>query len=184
MCLITSACFDLEWLQQALSCNGLASLTTVYLNMNSRMSGRHFCSRRPFRCLQLEVFFCFYPRVNIYNYACIDLGMVGGLFVGFLVDKFGRRLALQLCNILSVTAGALMCGAYYLNCYPVFHLGRFIIGVNAGLVSGIVPMYLTEISPVRLRGTFGSLTQFVGTVSILLSLILGLPFIFGTKDRW
>lgn len=110
--------------------------------------------------------------------------MIGGLFVGLLADKIGRRLSLQLCNILSVIAGALMCGAYYLNWYPVFHLGRFIIGINAGLVSGIVPMYLTELSPVRLRGTFGSISQFVVTASLLLALILGLPFIFGTKERW
>ncbi len=45
-------------------------------------------------------------------------------------------------------------------------------------------MYLTEISPINLRGTLGSLPQLAITLSILFSQILGLDSIFGTSERW
>lgn len=77
-----------------------------------------------------------------------------------------------------------MFGAYWINVYPLFHIGRFIVGINAGLASGLVPMILTELSPIRLRGAFGSVAQLVVTVSILIAQILGLPYIFGTAERW
>lgn len=45
-------------------------------------------------------------------------------------------------------------------------------------------MILTELSPIKLRGAFGSIPQLVVTFSILVAQIFGLPFIFGTLDKW
>lgn len=45
-------------------------------------------------------------------------------------------------------------------------------------------MYLTEIAPVELRGALGSMHQLVVTFAILLSQILGLPYIFGNSSSW
>lgn len=53
-----------------------------------------------------------------------------------------------------------------------------------GLSSGLVPMFLTEISPVNLRGMLGSLHQLLVTIAILVSQIFGLPHLLGTGDRW
>ncbi len=36
--------------------------------------------------------------------------------------------------------------------YTMLVLGRLLIGVNAGINAGLVPMYLSEISPLHLRG--------------------------------
>jgi MFS family permease len=56
--------------------------------------------------------------------------------------------------------------------------------INLGLNSGLVPMYLTEISPINLRGTLGSLPQLAITLSILFSQIVGLDYIFGNERLW
>lgn len=45
-------------------------------------------------------------------------------------------------------------------------------------------MYLTEVSPINLRGTLGSVHQLLVTISILVAQILGLPFIWGNEHNW
>ena len=62
-----------------------------------------------------------------------------------------------------------MFAAKYADTYLLLILGRFLIGVNAGLNAGIAPMYLSEISPVALRGSVGTAYQLTITISILLS---------------
>lgn len=53
-----------------------------------------------------------------------------------------------------------------------------------GLSSGLVPMYLTEISPINLRGSLGSVAQLLITIGILFSQIIGLPQLLGTTTLW
>lgn len=111
-------------------------------------------------------------------------GMFGGVSVGTVADKLGRKNALLYNNALAIIAAALMAGAKYVGNYWLFILGRLIIGLNSGLNSGLAPMYLTEISPANLRGSIGSFAQLFVTISILFSQVLGLPFLLGTAHRW
>ncbi|KAL3093250.1 hypothetical protein niasHS_005145 [Heterodera schachtii] len=111
-------------------------------------------------------------------------GMFGAIFVGRLADRFGRKPALLYNNLLAFIGISLLTAAKYVNIYWLFVIGRFIIGLNAGINSGLVPMYLTEISPTKLRGSVGSIAQLVVTISILISQIVGLPFLFGNSDWW
>lgn len=59
-----------------------------------------------------------------------------------------------------------------------------LIGINAGINTGLAPMYLTEIAPVHLRGAVGTIHQLVVTISILISQLLGLPAVFGNAQYW
>merc|ERR1712001_7765 len=59
-----------------------------------------------------------------------------------------------------------------------------IIGVNAGLNAGISPMYLSEISPVALRGAVGTVYQLIITISILISQVLGINNVLGNEAGW
>lgn len=111
-------------------------------------------------------------------------GMIGGLASGWCADRFGRKGAMLLNNLLAVIAAVFMSSAKYVGAYPLMMVGRVIIGINAGISSGLVPMYLTEISPINLRGTIGSINQLLVTVAILFSQILGLPQLLGTPDLW
>ena len=45
-------------------------------------------------------------------------------------------------------------------------------------------MYITELAPIKIRGSIGTLFQLGVTFSIMLSQILGLPDIFGTENLW
>ncbi|CAB3411058.1 unnamed protein product [Caenorhabditis bovis] len=111
-------------------------------------------------------------------------GMVGGLMSGWLADKVGRRGALLYNNLIALAAAALMGLAKSVGVYYMIILGRLLIGFNAGLSSGLVPMYLTEVSPINLRGMLGSLPQLLVTIAILVSQIFGLPQLLGTAQHW
>ncbi|KAI1711917.1 sugar transporter domain-containing protein [Ditylenchus destructor] len=111
-------------------------------------------------------------------------GMIGGLLSGLLADKMGRKGALLFNNLFAFIAAALLGLAKFVDCLYLIPIGRFVIGFNCGLNSGLVPMYLTEVSPINLRGTLGSVNQLMITVAILVSQILGLPFILGNVDLW
>uniref|UniRef100_A0A914LBB1 Major facilitator superfamily (MFS) profile domain-containing protein n=1 Tax=Meloidogyne incognita TaxID=6306 RepID=A0A914LBB1_MELIC len=111
-------------------------------------------------------------------------GIAGGLSCGYFADKLGRKTALLMNNVVALVATGFFVFAKLFDVRYLFTAGRLIIGVNAGLNSGLVPMYLTEISPANLRGTIGSFAQLFVTISILASQVVGLPFILGTADRW
>ncbi|CAJ0581254.1 unnamed protein product, partial [Mesorhabditis spiculigera] len=111
-------------------------------------------------------------------------GMIGGLSSGWFADRFGRKGALLLNNIFAFIAAALMTLCKSVNLYPLMIAGRFVIGFHSGLASGLVPMFLTEVSPINLRGTLGSIHQLFVTIAILVSQVLGLDFLFGTVNRW
>lgn len=63
-------------------------------------------------------------------------------------------------------------------------LGRFLTGIFCGFFTGILPIYLYEISPQNLRGLIGTMHQFNIVLGILTSNILGLPELFGTAKLW
>merc|ERR1719384_1320297 len=111
-------------------------------------------------------------------------GMIGGSSVGILSSKLGRKMGLLVNNVLMLLGGLLMLGSKYAESFEMLIAGRFFIGVNAGINAGISPMYLTEISPVALRGAVGTVYQLIITISILLSQVIGMEGILGNDDGW
>ncbi|CAM5129597.1 unnamed protein product [Natator depressus] len=76
-------------------------------------------------------------------------------------------------------------GLAKLGCsYEMMILGRFLIGPTQGLVSGLVPMYVGEISPTHLRGALGTLHQLALVIGILIAQVFGLDSLLGTPELW
>lgn len=55
---------------------------------------------------------------------------------------------------------------------------------KTGLNTSLVPMYISEIAPLNLRGGLGTVNQLGVTVGILFSQILGIQEILGTETGW
>lgn len=54
----------------------------------------------------------------------------------------------------------------------------------SGLNTSLVPMYISEIAPLNLRGGLGTVNQLAVTVGLLLSQVLGIEQILGTNEGW
>lgn len=126
-------------------------------------------------------------RDNMYALAVAAFpfaGMFGSLMVAAVVGKFGRRGGLMLNNVISLIAALCLGLAKTVGSYPLIVIGRAIIGIFAGLATGIVPMYISEISPKEWRGAIGVLNQLLITIGILVAQILGLQDLLGNDLMW
>lgn len=107
--------------------------------------------------------------------------MVGALFCGSLAARWGRRMMALLAACV-FAAGSL--GAAFSPDVGTLVGFRFVIGLGVGLASVIVPMYIAEISPTRIRGRLTSLNQLSITVGILLAYIVDYALAPWQAWRW
>lgn len=61
---------------------------------------------------------------------------------------------------------------------------HFDLPLFTGLNTSLVPMYISEIAPLNLRGGLGTVNQLAVTIGLLLSQVLGIEQILGTNDGW
>lgn len=111
-------------------------------------------------------------------------GMVSSFLVSFVSDFRGRIKGMLYINVLAITAGLLMGLAKMGTPYLMVIAGRAIMGLYCGLSSGLVPLYVGEISPVKYRGAMGALHQLAIVIGILISQVIGLDFLMGNDDMW
>lgn len=111
-------------------------------------------------------------------------GMLGGLLAGWWADYFGRKYGMLINNAFGIGAAALMFFSRMAWSYEMMIVGRFLVGFNCGLYTGLTPLYLSEISTAQTRGALGVIHQLGVTIGILLSQILGFPEIFGNDTYW
>lgn len=111
-------------------------------------------------------------------------GMVGGIFAPMVANWCGRKTGLVLNNTVAVLGVTLMSSSQLSQSIECLIVGRFFIGLNCGLNTALVPMYLTEIATINLRGALGTVSQLGVTIGLLLSQVLGLKEILGTKELW
>lgn len=111
-------------------------------------------------------------------------GMLGGILAPSLANWCGRKTGLVLNNTVAVLGVTLMSSSQLFQSIECLIFGRFFIGLNCGLNTALVPMYLSEIATVNIRGALGTVSQLAVTIGLLFSQVLGLKEILGTKDHW
>jgi len=94
--------------------------------------------------------------------------VIGAVVSGKLSDITGRK-GMIIINAVIFSIGAIGC-AYAPN-ITVLTVMRIVIGFAIGITSYVVPMYISEISPTRVRGALVTLNQLMITIGILVSYI-------------
>ncbi|CAG9955462.1 unnamed protein product [Clonostachys rosea f. rosea IK726] len=76
-------------------------------------------------------------------------GIIGCFLVPTLLDKCGRRLAIQITTVVCIVSAVLQVASVHV---AMLLIGRFINGIGIGMIDVAVPIYQSEISPARVRG--------------------------------
>jgi SP family galactose:H+ symporter-like MFS transporter len=95
--------------------------------------------------------------------------VVGAVFGGLFADRFGRRRMIILAGII-FTLSAI--GTSLAPNVGALVTGRIIVGIAIGMASFISPMYMSEISPTRIRGSLVSINQLAVTVGIVIAYLV------------
>ncbi|XP_039916155.1 solute carrier family 2, facilitated glucose transporter member 12 [Hirundo rustica] len=104
--------------------------------------------------------------------------LFGALFAsltgGFLIDRFGRRLAIIIASSLLVMGSLPILLPY--ESYKILIVGRIAIGVSISLSSIATCVYIAEIAPQHRRGLLVSLNELMIVIGILFAYISNYAF--------
>ena len=106
------------------------------------------------------------------------LGAMGG---GALADRFGRRRVIIATAALFV-AGAL--GTAVSSTVAWLIAGRIVVGIAIGVASFTTPLYISEVSPVAIRGRLVSINQLALTCGIVVSYLVDYALVDIRGWRW
>ncbi len=94
--------------------------------------------------------------------------VIGALFGGIPTEKYGRKKVLLWVGILFAVSAF---GSAFANDPYVFSFFRFMGGLGIGVSSVVAPIYISEISTPKTRGTLGALYQFNIVFGILIAFL-------------
>lgn len=136
-------------------------------------------------------------------------GLIGALTSKFAMDRLGRKNSIIFHLFFGIAGSiALFASSRYASsqaCVGIFSadadhssvavssgwlgpillkLGRFLQGVQGGLSCSVIPTYLSEIAPSKLRGQTGVIHNLFLTLGLLTSQILGFEGLLGNCSNW
>jgi len=95
--------------------------------------------------------------------------MLGCLLAGTTSDRFGRKKVLVVASVF-LLACSVGCGLAWSRASLIFF--RWVGGVGVGIASMVCPLYISEISPARLRGRMVTLFQLAICLGIVAAIVV------------
>ena len=92
--------------------------------------------------------------------------IVGSIFVAYPMDKFGRKITFGVAVVLT---GLLILLQFFARSLPVLLAGELLAGMVEGTFLVVVPVYISEICPMALRGHLTSYVNLCFIVGQLLA---------------
>lgn len=114
--------------------------------------------------------------------ACIPLGaMIGCLFAGSLADRVGRKLILSVAAVLFIISSV---GCAVSPHVAVLIIFRLLGGIGVGMASTLVPVYISEVAPQKIRGKMVGGYQLAVASGILVVYIVNALIAQSHTDQW
>ncbi|KAL4902105.1 hypothetical protein BDW74DRAFT_67082 [Aspergillus multicolor] len=104
----------------------------------------------------------------------------GSLINGPIADRFGRKMSINVAVVIFVIGSAIQCAAVNI---PMIFAGRAVAGLAVGMLTMVVPLYISEVSIPEIRGGLVVVQQLSVTIGILVSYWIdyGTNYIGGTR---
>ncbi|RKU40977.1 hypothetical protein DL546_000549 [Coniochaeta pulveracea] len=137
--------------------------------------------------LEMQSFAATFPRIYLdsgfkgwFVSTLLLLAWFGSLINGPIADRFGRKGSMMGAVVVFVLGSSIQAGASSIG---MLFGGRAVAGLAVGMLTMIVPMYMSEVSTAGIRGTLVVLQQLSITLGILISYWLeyGTQYIGGTR---
>ncbi|KAH7121589.1 general substrate transporter [Dactylonectria macrodidyma] len=137
--------------------------------------------------MTMESFTAQFPRIGLdsgfkgwFVSSLLLLAWLGSLVNGPIADRLGRKGSMLVGVVIFTIGSAVQAGAISV---AMLFAGRAIAGFAVGMLTMIVPMYVSEVSTPGIRGTLVVLQQLSITLGILISYWLeyGTQYIGGTR---
>lgn len=97
---------------------------------------------------------------------CLLAGATLGAASGKVSDVYGRRQTMLAVSIAFFLGPIIMCSS---TSFWMLLMGRFVAGWGVGMTSGLINVYISEISPAGHRGKLGGWAPFCGTSGIIVA---------------
>ncbi|KAK7436986.1 hypothetical protein VKT23_018801 [Stygiomarasmius scandens] len=97
----------------------------------------------------------------------------GALFMSYFPGRFGRKPCLLAAGIIYIIGSTIQSitglGSSQETALSVLYFSRFLGGIGVGMVSALVPSYVSECTPRAIRGRCTAMIQFANNIGIMLS---------------
>lgn len=103
---------------------------------------------------------------------CLGGAFLGCSVSGWIADAVGRRRAFQFTALPMIIGASVSATA---NSLEGMLSGRFLVGLGMGLGPPVASLYVTEVSPPSVRGTYGSLVQIATCLGLIATQLMGFP---------
>lgn len=94
--------------------------------------------------------------------------VIGAVIAGFISDRFGRKKALSISAVLFLISAVFSAIAPDLT---TFIMARLVGGFGVGIAAMVAPLYISEVSPPRIRGRLVAMYQLAICIGVLLAYI-------------
>lgn len=107
--------------------------------------------------------------------------VIGSVISSVPAQKFGRKKSLTVIALLYIVS-AIGCATTYT--WALFILFRFIGGIAVGASSVVGPMYISEVSPARMRGRLAGSFQLMIVTGIFVAYLTNFLFVDFGESAW
>lgn len=107
--------------------------------------------------------------------------VIGSVITSVPAQKFGRKKCLTVIALLYIVS-AIGCATTYT--WALFILFRFIGGIAVGASSVVGPMYISEVSPARMRGRLAGSFQLMIVTGIFVAYLTNFLFVDFGESAW
>ncbi|KAM9813379.1 solute carrier family 2 member 9, like 1 [Neosynchiropus ocellatus] len=111
-------------------------------------------------------------------------GLLGSVSIKFITDVFGRKKGMICSSLVSVAAGAVVLLSKRAESFEMIIVARILFGFSAGLGVYSHQMYLSEMSPRKIRGNVTMTSATFTTLGKLCGQLFGLSEVLGREQLW